>query len=66
MENIKLNIEKTLDFISKDKVASYEENVKACMETLEKGTGLGNDFLGLTFLDGSTCLLLSPRNIWRI
>ena len=46
MENIKLNIEKTLDFISKEKLASYEPKVKACMETLEKGTGLGNDFLG--------------------
>ncbi|HJC93881.1 MAG TPA: glucose-6-phosphate isomerase [Candidatus Phocaeicola excrementigallinarum] len=53
MENIKLNIEKTLDFISKDKVASYEENVKACMETLEKGTGLGNDFLGWLHLPSS-------------
>ena len=46
MENINLNIEKTLDFISKEKLASYEPKVKACMETLEKGTGLGNDFLG--------------------
>ena len=38
MENIKLNIEKTLGFISKEKLASYEPKVKACMETLEKGT----------------------------
>lgn len=53
MENIKLNIEKTLDFISKDKLASYESNVKACMETLEKGTGLGNDFLGWLHLPSS-------------
>ena len=37
MENINLNIEKTLDFISKEKLASYEPKVKACMETLEKG-----------------------------
>ena len=35
MENIKLNIEKTLDFISKEKLASYEPKVKACMETLD-------------------------------
>ena len=35
MENIKLNIEKTLDFIAKDKLASYEEKVRACMETLD-------------------------------
>ena len=53
MENIKLNIEKTLDFISKEKVASYNAAVKACMETLEKGTGLGNDFLGWLHLPSS-------------
>ena len=53
MENIKLCIEKTLDFISKAKLASYESNVKACMETLEKGTGLGNDFLGWLHLPSS-------------
>ena len=29
MENIKLNIEKTLDFISKEKLASYEPKVNA-------------------------------------
>ena len=53
MENIKLNIEKTLDFIAKDKLASYEEKVRTCMETLEKGTGLGNDFLGWLHLPSS-------------
>ena len=53
MENINLNIEKTLDFISKEKSASYEPKVKACMETLEKGTGLGNDFLGWLHLPSS-------------
>ena len=53
MENIKLNIEKTLDFISKEKVAGYNAAVKACMETLEKGTGLGNDFLGWLHLPSS-------------
>lgn len=53
MENIKLNIEKTLDFISKEKVAAYAESVKACMNSLEKGTGLGNDFLGWLHLPSS-------------
>lgn len=53
MENINLNIEKTLDFTSKEKLASYEPKVKACMETLEKGTGLGNDFLGWLHLPSS-------------
>ena len=36
MENINLNIEKTLDFISKEKLASYEPKVKACMATFSK------------------------------
>lgn len=40
MENIKLEINKSLGFISKDKLAAYEPKVRACMETLEKGTGL--------------------------
>ena len=53
MENIKLNIEKTLEFISKDKLAAYAPKVKDCMETLEKGTGLGNDFLGWLHLPSS-------------
>ena len=53
MENIKLNIGKALDFISGDKLASYESKVRACMETLEKGTGLGNDFLGWLHLPSS-------------
>ncbi len=53
MENIKLNIEKTLGFISKEKLAAYEPQVRACMETLEKGTGLGNDFLGWLHLPSS-------------
>lgn len=29
------------------------QKVKACMETLEKGTGLGNDFLGWLHLPSS-------------
>lgn len=53
MENIKLEINKSLGFISKDKLAAYELKVRACMETLEKGTGLGNDFLGWLHLPSS-------------
>ena len=53
MENIKLNIEKSLEFISKDVLASYAPKVNECMETLEKGTGLGNDFLGWLHLPSS-------------
>ena len=53
MENIKLEINKSLGFISKDKLAAYEPKVRACMETLEKGTGLGNDFRGWLHLPSS-------------
>ena len=53
MENIQNSIEKALGFISKGKLASYEPKVRACMETLEKGTGLGNDFLGWLHLPSS-------------
>ena len=53
MENIKREINKSLGFISKDKLAAYEPKVRACMETLEKGTGLGNDFLGWLHLPSS-------------
>ncbi len=53
MENIKLNIENSACFIEENKLASYEETVKTYMETLEKGTGLGNDFLGWLHLPSS-------------
>ncbi len=36
MENIKLNIEKTLDFISKEKLASYEPKVKLVWKRWKK------------------------------
>lgn len=58
MENIKLNVEKTLDFISKEKLASYEPKVKACMETLEKVQAWE-----MTFWAGCTYRLPSLRNI---
>ncbi|WP_294536772.1 glucose-6-phosphate isomerase [uncultured Bacteroides sp.] len=48
-----LSIEKTLGFISKEKVAAYEAEVKAAQEMLEKGTGKGNDFLGWLHLPSS-------------
>ena len=53
MENITLNVEKVLGFIDKEKLAAYAPKVKECMETLEKGTGLGNDFLGWLHLPSS-------------
>ena len=53
MENIKLNIENSASFMAEGKLASYEPLVKTYMETLEKGTGLGNDFLGWLHLPSS-------------
>lgn len=50
---IKLNIEKTLGFISKKNVLAYEAQVKAAQEALENGTGAGNDFLGWLHLPSS-------------
>lgn len=54
MKNISLNIEKTLGFISKASISAYEPRVKACMETLEKGTGKGSDYLGWLHLPSLT------------
>ena len=50
---LKLNIEKTLGFISKESVSAYEAEVKAAQEALEKGTRPGNDFLGWLHLPSS-------------
>ena len=46
MKNIQLNIAKAEQFLANGAVAAYETQVKAAMETLEKGNGAGNDFLG--------------------
>lgn len=53
MKNICLNIDKVAGFVSKETIAAYEPAVKACMETLEQGTGKGNDFLGWLHLPSS-------------
>ncbi len=54
METIKLDIKNTLEFISKDVLSSYEAKAQTCMNTLENGTGAGNDFLGWLHLPSST------------
>ena len=46
MQDIKLSIENCLGFVSEDAVKAFEAQVKSSAETLEAGTGLGNDFLG--------------------
>lgn len=53
MKNISLNIDKVATFVSKEKIAAYEPQVKLAMETLENGKGLGNDFLGWLHLPSS-------------
>ncbi|MBE6282526.1 MAG: glucose-6-phosphate isomerase [Bacteroides sp.] len=50
MKNISLDITKAACCKT---IAAYEPQAKACMETLEKGTGLGNDFLGWLHLPSS-------------
>ena len=53
MKNIQLNIAKAEQFLANGAVAAYEPQVKAAMETLEKGNGAGNDFLGWLHLPSS-------------
>lgn len=53
MKNINLDITKTAQFVSADKVKAYEPKVKAAQEALENGTCPGNDFLGWLHLPSS-------------
>ena len=53
MQDIKLSIENCLGFVSEDAVKAFEAQVKSSAETLEAGTGLGNDFLGWLHLPSS-------------
>ncbi|MGL5271946.1 MAG: glucose-6-phosphate isomerase, partial [Phocaeicola sp.] len=53
MKNITLNIDNVAALVSKETIATFEPQVKACMELLENGTGEGNDFLGWLHLPSS-------------
>ena len=53
MKNIALNIDKTAGFIAEGAVKAYAPKVQEALEMLEKGTGLGNDFLGWLHLPSS-------------
>ena len=53
MKNIALNIDKTAGFIAEGAVKAYAPQVHEALEMLEKGTGLGNDFLGWLHLPSS-------------
>jgi len=46
METIKLNIDKALGFVSKEKIEAYAPKTAAANKMLHEGTGKGNDFLG--------------------
>ena len=50
---VSLNIEKTFGFISKEAVEGYAKVAMAARQTLENGTGKGNDFLGWLHLPSS-------------
>ncbi len=50
---ISLNIEKTLQFVSKETINGFEPKVKDALEKLEYGSGKGNDFLGWLHLPSS-------------
>jgi glucose-6-phosphate isomerase len=53
MKNISLNFDKTFDFISKDSIFSYKEEIENHNRTLFNKTGRGSDYLGWTNLPGS-------------
>ena len=53
MENITLNISKAFGFVSSEKVAAYESQIKNCNEALHNATGKGNDYLGWLNLPSS-------------
>ncbi|RUT79305.1 glucose-6-phosphate isomerase [Ancylomarina longa] len=46
MEHIKLDIEKSLGFVTKKEVFKFEEESKKHLISLQKGTGKGNDYVG--------------------
>jgi glucose-6-phosphate isomerase len=53
MQDIKLIIDNCTGFVSKETIMGFENQVKACSQTLENGTGAGNDFLGWLHLPSS-------------
>lgn len=53
MENISLNIQKALGFISEASVNAYESDVINASKMLQNGTGKGSDFLGWLHLPSS-------------
>jgi len=46
MENIKINIDKTYQFVTREEIFNLNGKVRNCMQSLYNRTGKGNDFLG--------------------
>lgn len=46
MESIKLDLTGIYPFVSKEEIAALSAESRECIDTLHRGTGLGNDFLG--------------------
>lgn len=53
MKNIELSLEKVFDFVPQEKLEVCASAVKKAEETLESGTGKGNDFIGWLHLPSS-------------
>ncbi|MCG8701492.1 MAG: glucose-6-phosphate isomerase [Bacteroidales bacterium] len=53
MNKLKLNIEKTFDFVSKDEIYGLKDKAEAANKALHEKTGKGNDFLGWVNLPSS-------------
>ena len=53
MENLKIDISKTLSFVSEEKVAGYKNEIASHIKALQEKTGKGNDFLGWVNLPSS-------------
>ena len=46
MERLKINLDKTFDFVSKNEIYLLKDRVQTCLQSLYSRTGKGNDFLG--------------------
>ncbi|MBN2349247.1 MAG: glucose-6-phosphate isomerase [Bacteroidales bacterium] len=53
MENLKLNIEQIYNFVTKESVQAYSEEIKTHIQALHNKTGEGKDFLGWVDLPSS-------------
>jgi glucose-6-phosphate isomerase len=53
MENLKVSVEKTLGFLKKEDIESYNSAIKSNIEALKNKSGKGNDFLGWVNLPSS-------------